>query len=154
MIRIGIHLLSIATLLALAAPAGLRAESKAEEVPAPEFKEVYDLIREHLAGTSEAELNRAAVAGLVSELGAKVSVVTNGKPAAAAETRLVSRETLLDNAVAYVRIGRVEEGLAKAVRAACETLGASNKLKGRGSGPALRGRRLIMRRRRRFATCS
>src|ERR1035441_10119068 len=57
--------------------AGLRAQAKAEDAPAPEFKEVYDLIRAHLAGMSEAQLNQAAVGALVSGLASRVSLVTN-----------------------------------------------------------------------------
>jgi len=45
---------------ALAAQPVLRAETRGE---APDFKEVYDIIRAHLGGTSEEELNRKAVRG-------------------------------------------------------------------------------------------
>ena len=55
-----------------------RAQAKAEADGAPDFKEVYESIRAHVAGLSEAELNRAAVQGLVSALGPKVTLVTNG----------------------------------------------------------------------------
>ena len=59
----------LAVLLAFAAgQAGLRAEPKAEQAGPPDFKEVYDLIRAHLAGMSEGQLSQAAVGGLVSGL--------------------------------------------------------------------------------------
>ena len=68
----------LAVLLMLAGgQAGLRAQPKAEDAQAPEFKEVYDLIRAHLAGMSEGQLNQAAVGALVSGLAPKVSLVTN-----------------------------------------------------------------------------
>src|SRR5213082_1308846 len=35
---------------------------------APDFKEVYELLRANLAGTDEAGLNRAAVQGLLTQL--------------------------------------------------------------------------------------
>src|SRR5207248_2950745 len=44
---------------------------------APDFKEVYDLVRTHLPGMTESELNRAAVQGLVSNLSPRLSLVTN-----------------------------------------------------------------------------
>jgi C-terminal processing protease CtpA/Prc len=110
---------------------GLRAETKAEEAPAPDFNEVYDSVRAHLAGMSEAELNRAAVQGLVSALGHKVSLVTNGAAAkSSAEAPLVSQSSLMEVEIAYVRVERVGDGLAKAVREAYDRLGATNKLKG------------------------
>ena len=70
--------LLLAVLLVLAGgQAGLRAQAKAEEAQGPDFKEVYDLIRAHLAGMSEGQLNRAAVSALVSGLAPRVSLVTN-----------------------------------------------------------------------------
>jgi hypothetical protein len=131
MIRTGIHSLLAATLAVLATPPGLRAETKVEAAPAPDFKEVYDAIRAHAAGLSEAELNRAAVEGLVSALSPKVLLLTNGasaKPAAAG--LLVSKSSVMEGEIAYVRVERVGEGLAKAVRAGYDEVGATNKLKG------------------------
>src|SRR5438876_3719297 len=85
---------------------------------APDFKEVYDLVRTHLPGLSEAELNRAAVKGLTSALAPKVSLVPKGAGSTTqSESALVTRSNLFDGKVAYVRIGRVEEDLAKAIRA-------------------------------------
>lgn len=131
MIRIGIHSLLIAALVVLAAPLGLRAETKAETAPAPEFNEVYDSVRAHLAGMSEAELNRAAVQGFISALGPRVSLVTSGATAKpAADALLVSKSSLMDEKIAYVRIETVGEGLAKAVRGACQKVAGTNQLKG------------------------
>jgi len=50
MMRIRIHSLLAALLVLAGGQAGLRGEAKAEDVHAPDFKEVYDLIRAHLAG--------------------------------------------------------------------------------------------------------
>ena len=63
------------------------AQTKAEDAGGPEFKEVYDLVRAHLAGTSEEQLNQAAVRELVSGLAPRVALVTNGAAAKAAERR-------------------------------------------------------------------
>jgi hypothetical protein len=97
----------------------------------PDFKEVYDLIRTHLPGISEADLNQAAVKGLVSALAPRVSLTGDGQRAAtSSETPLVSRSGLLDKGIAYVRVGRVGPGLAEAVRGADAVLGATNTLNG------------------------
>ena len=75
--RIRINSLLAVLLVLAGGSAGLQAQAKAEDAPVPEFKEVYDLIRAHLAGMSEAQLNQAAVGALVSGLASRVSLVTN-----------------------------------------------------------------------------
>ncbi len=95
----------------------------------PDFQEVYDLLRAHLAGSNEKELNRAAVQGLVSQLYPRVSIVTNAAKSNA-ETKLVSKTGLFDGAIGYVRIARAGDGLATAIRDAHHELTATNKLKG------------------------
>ncbi len=102
----------------------------AETNALPDFKEVYDLVREHLAGANEAELNRAAVEGFLASLHGKARLV--GSQAAASDTNavLVAKSAVLDNGVAYVRAGRIEAGLAEAVRSVCEQMAKTNKLKG------------------------
>ena len=129
--RIRIHsVLAYLMMLAGAQPT-LSAEAKAEATHAPDFQEVYDLVRAHLTGTSEAQLNRAAVQALLAGLGPRVTLATNGAAAKArAEAPLVSRSGLFHGDIAYVRIERVGEGLAQAVRDACKKLSATNKLSG------------------------
>src|SRR3974390_1891220 len=108
-----------------------RAETKAEAVDTPDFKEVYDALRVHLTGVNETELNRAAVEGLISALHGKVSLVTNGESSRTSSAALpVSRSTLLEGDIAYLRVEKVSEGLANAVQGAYTRLTASNKLKG------------------------
>jgi len=92
---------------------------------------VFDLVRAHLAGTSEAELNRTAVEGLLAGLRGKVRLVTETNlPVLPTNAPLVSKTNLLEDDIAYVRVSRVADGLASAVSAAYQTLSASNKLKG------------------------
>ncbi len=115
-------------LVFLAAARGARAEAAA---PAPDFREIYDLVRAHLAGISDSDLNRAAVQGLVNSLGPKVSLVSsNASASPTADSPLVSKSKRFEDDIAYLRVGHVEEGLAKAVREVCDTLAASNKLQG------------------------
>ena len=107
---------------------GLAAES---ESPAPDFKEVYDLVRAHLAGVSETELNRTAVQGLVSALSPKVSLV--GQESAsnlASERPMIGKSALFEGKIAYLRITRIDNGLQKALREAYERWATSNKLNG------------------------
>ena len=96
----------------------------------PDFKEVYDLLRTHLAGTTDADLNRAAVEGLLTALRGKVTLAGEEGAAAYTNAALVSRSSLLDNVVAYVRVARVADGLAKDFAEAIRQLGATNRLKG------------------------
>jgi len=114
---------------AVAFPFSSLADAKDE---APDFKEVFELVRSHVSGLSEDELNRAAVQGLLSALGPKVWLVTNGASGkeAGPETRSLMASTVYDGEIGYLRVGRVDDGLAKAIRDSCKELGATNKLKG------------------------
>lgn len=97
---------------------------------APDFKEVYELIRQHVAGLSEAELNQAAVQGLVNALGTKVMLVTNeSADTSSAESPMV-RSNLFEGDIAYLRIRRVANGLDKEIREACRPTDGTNKFKG------------------------
>jgi hypothetical protein len=129
--RSGISLLLPVLLVLAVGQAGLRAQTKAEDAQAPDFKEVYDLVRAHLSGMSEGQLNRAAVSALVSGLAPRVSLVTNAAATrAAGETPLVIKSSVFDGDILYVRVGRVGDGLAQAISAACGKPATTNKLKG------------------------
>lgn len=97
----------------------------------PSFQEVYDLVRQHDSGVSEAELNRAAVQGLISALGPRVSLVTNGVAGGgSAEVKPVSQAKFFEGDIAYFRISRVGPGLPKAVADAFRKLDATNEVSG------------------------
>jgi len=98
----------------------------------PEFKEVYDLVRQHANGLSERDLNRAAVQGLVLALSPRLVLLTNDAPGtqASAGQALVIKSSWFEGDVAYLRIGRVADGLAQAIREAADRISSSNKLKG------------------------
>jgi len=129
MLRLGMHSVLTGLLVLLAGPALARAAAGGQT---PDFSEVYDAVRAHLAGANEADLNRAAVQGLVSALAPKVSLLTSpgDGPETGAGTPLVSKSSLFDAALAYVRVERVGPGLAEAVRNACQRLAGTNQLKG------------------------
>lgn len=128
MIRLGKHssLTVLLTLFAGAFPAAAATNAT------PDFKEVYESIRAHGAGVDAAELNRAAVAGLLKELGPKASLVTGGPEGRSASvvTQLVSQALVFEDDIAYLRIARVADGLATSLRSAYQPLNESNKLKG------------------------
>lgn len=131
MIRTGIDsLLAIVMVLSFTSTRA-RAEASTNAMAAPDFNEVYAAVRSHLPEMSEPELNRAAVQGLLSALGPRVLLVTNGTVAkSAAETNLITKSILMDDRIAYLRVEAVADGLANATRTAYDKLAGTNKLKG------------------------
>jgi hypothetical protein len=98
---------------------------------APDFKEVYELLRDNLAGADESDLNRAAVQGLLSELQSRATVVgqsRDGSPHGPVEPAI--RSGVFDGSYGYFRIGQVGSDTAKQVSTAYEQLTSSNQLKG------------------------
>ncbi len=97
----------------------------------PDFREVYGLIQTHLEGATEANLNRAAVQGLIAQLRPKVSLISSSnEPTAPSEGPLLVKSLLYDGPIAYLRVARVEAGLANQVAAAYKALSGTNQLKG------------------------
>ncbi len=126
MIRPGKHS-SITLLLLLAATPASRAATNSP----PDFQEVYESLRAHVTGVDAAQLNLAAVAGLIKELGPKADLVTAGAETQSPELpALVSKAAVFEGDLAYLRLDRVGGGLAAALRSAYEPLAASNKLSG------------------------
>src|SRR5437879_6247885 len=127
MMRFGIATFSAGLAFCLAGSQLLLADNN----ETPDFQQVYNLIREHASGVSEAELNRAAVKGLVSQLAPRVTLVTNDSSSTSSDAAgLVLKSNVYEGPIGYLRIGNVDEGLAKAVAEAYEKLGSTNKLKG------------------------
>jgi hypothetical protein len=112
----------------MAGQCGSRAETKSNGA---DFQEVYQLIRAHLPGVTDAELNQAAIQGLLTTFGPKVSLVTNGtsRTSSPAESN-VSKSSMLESDIAYLRVARVTEGLAADARNVVQQFSATNKLKG------------------------
>jgi hypothetical protein len=96
-----------------------------------EFKEVFELIRAHAAGVNEAELNRAAVDGLLTKLNSKAWIVDAAK-ATSPETNTspVSSSALFDENYGYIRIARINSRLPEQFSSALQNLSATNKVKG------------------------
>ncbi|MDB6111485.1 MAG: Peptidase [Pedosphaera sp.] len=120
--------LSFALVTLLVCPAVTKAEVTNT---APNFKEVYDLIRTHLAGETQADLDRAAVQGLLNQLHAKVSLAagpseTNSQPAA----QLLAKSALYEGPIGYLRVGHVGKGLAGRIAAGFKEFANTIHLKG------------------------
>jgi hypothetical protein len=100
--------------------------------PAPDFKEIYDLLRTNLSGATDENLNRAAIQGLVSQFPGKVSLVGGAADGSAIpqDGTALSKSAILENDVMYFRAGRVTGNLANELSAAYRTLTATNKAAG------------------------
>lgn len=115
-------------LLAGLLPVCLPATSRA---PAPDFDELRALVRAHLPGLTEAELNRAAVDGLLHGLRGRVLLVTNtSQPLPDSNAPVILGAQILEERALWVRVGRVAEGLAPALRAGLAEAQRTNRLAG------------------------
>jgi hypothetical protein len=108
--------------------AGGTLAGRADTTNAPDFKEVYDLLRAHLPGATDASLNQTAVAGLLAELKGRAELI-NDSTVATTSTNLV-KASVLENTVAWLRVSRVTDDLAASLRAASQAVTVSNKLAG------------------------
>jgi C-terminal processing protease CtpA/Prc len=118
-----LYLLLLLPGLVVTAPALAASESS------PDFEEVRQLVREHLAGTSDSELNRASVEGLLNSLRGKVRLIaTNAPPATNAPA--ITKVTMIDDQIACLRVGQVSASLPAVIRRQCISLAATNKLIG------------------------
>jgi hypothetical protein len=115
--------LALATLFG--AGGSLRADTLAPHGTAPDFKEVYELLRTNFPGATAEDLNRAAVEGLLSRFPGKVSLVGG-----AADGSALSKSAVIESNVAYLRIGRVAANLADELGAAYRVLAGTNKIAG------------------------
>lgn len=98
---------------------------------APDFKEVYELLKANLAGVTDTELNRAAVAGLLSELRPQVRVIGEaGTAAGATNAALKVTTAVYEGGYGYVRMSQMNAGADKQFAGAWQQLTATNKLKG------------------------
>jgi len=95
----------------------------------PDFEEVRGLVREHLTGASDSELNRASVEGLLNTLRGKVRLVGSNSPASTSASA-ITKVTIIDNRIACLRVGQVSASLADEIRRQCINLSATNKLIG------------------------
>ena len=99
----------------------------------PPFSELYNLLRTNLAGVSEADLNRAAVLGLIEQLSPKVTLVEDkNRSAEASDSNAASafKASVFENAYGYLRIGQFDNGTDQRAMDAYHKLASTNRLKG------------------------
>jgi hypothetical protein len=98
----------------------------------PNFEEVYQLLRSNLYGVSQADLDRAAVKGLLEQLPGQAMLEESNSAAIPSASDTLAKVALYDDSYAYLRIGRVEGNLAEKLRAAYDGLARTNNSKIRG----------------------
>jgi len=94
----------------------------------PNFDEIHELLRKNLAGVSEAELEQAAIHGLINQLHPLVSVVTNS--GAVTNQAPLAATSVLEGAYGYFRFNQIIDDVDKEFAAALKRIAATNKLKG------------------------
>jgi len=98
---------------------------------APQFRELYDLLRTNLTGVSEGDLNRAAVQGLVDQLGPKVTLADDKEsPANDTNSPVALKASVFESAFGYLRLGQFGEGADKKLMDAYRQMASTNRLKG------------------------
>lgn len=138
-----IILLLLTTTLASAQQSGPRARPEGlggASSASPAFEEVYELLRKNLAGVSEAELEQAAVAGLIHQLHPMVTLLTNtgplnpnSGPRASGSTLNVAPTLvgqLFEGVYAYFRFNTIAGDIDKEFSAALKRLASTNRLRG------------------------
>ena len=127
MMRRFLNLFVLALAGLLAACSSSRADTTAA---APDFQQVYDLLRANLAGVSGAELNSAAVEGLLKQLHGRATIVGNETETASESGTDLIKSAVLENDVAYLRVGEVGSSLKNELHTAYHALAATNKIAG------------------------
>lgn len=93
--------------------------------PMPDFDELRAVIRAHLIGATDAELNRASVEGLLHSLRGKVRLLAAENPGAASNAPALARLAVVEEA-AYLRIHELNASLPAALATGCRALAATN----------------------------
>lgn len=117
-------------MVALMTATGLRSYG-AETNLWPEFREVYELLRAHLVGVSEAELNQKAVEGLLQQFKSRVFMEGQGTAAGThlADGALASTNVFREQ-FGYIRVGTVGNGLKELMAQSVDILRQTNAIKG------------------------
>jgi len=96
------------------------------EAPPADFQEIQSLLREHLIEFNEAELERAAVRGVLHEFKGRVAL----RGTVATQPAEAPGVSYLDGNVARFRIMHVQEGLAAGLEELFKAVQSTNALKG------------------------
>jgi carboxyl-terminal processing protease len=98
----------------------------------PKFEEVYQIISSNLTGVSQAELDHAAVKGLLEQFPGQVMLVDSNNPAAPSAADTLSKVAIYSDSYAYFRISRVDGNIARYFRTAYEDMARTNKSRIKG----------------------
>jgi hypothetical protein len=104
------------------------ATNSANTAAGANFQELYDLLRKNLTGVSDAELEQAAVQGLIKQLHPLVSIATNAPPTTNGAP--LAATSVLEGTFAYFRFNEIAEGADKEFSSALKRIGSTNKLRG------------------------
>jgi len=96
----------------------------------PKFHEIYQILSTNLEGVNAAELDQAAVLGLIHQLGPRASLVGVGEGFSTADPLAEAR--VFDESFAYFRAASVTASLPEAFRAAFKEMVETNKTKIKG----------------------
>lgn len=93
-----------------------------------QLEQVYNLLRTNLQGADTANLDQAAVKGLLNQYHARATLVREGTPdGASAVAAPLGKTTVFDDSYAYFRVMRVGGDLARELRRAYHQLSQTNK---------------------------
>ena len=92
------------------------------------FDEVHELLRKNLTGVTDAELEQAAIHGLIDQLHPLVSVVTN--TGAVTDITPLAATSVFEGTYAYFRFNQITHDADKEFATALKRIGSTNKLKG------------------------
>lgn len=95
---------------------------------APDFQEVYDLLRAHVPGITEDRLKQAAVDGLVAEFPGQVSLLAPGTTAPTNPPTVVAAR--FDQTVLYLRPSAITATLGPRLQTARQALTTTNPMAG------------------------
>lgn len=98
--------------------------------PAPEFKEVYDLLRTHLKTMDASALNQAAVQGLLYELQSKVTLLPPETSSGSTNVSGLRKTNLYEGKFLFVQLAQLAPGSAQGLREAWQAAGKTNSLQG------------------------
>ena len=116
-------------ILCLCLTAGLAVAVSA--APTPKFDEVFKVLSTNLGGVSAADLDRAAVEGLIAQLGPRVALVDGSAPhSSGSAVAPVASSRVFDGPFAYMRLSSMTSNLPAAFRSAYHQIAETNKIKG------------------------
>ena len=99
--------------------------------PAPDFNQIYELLRANAPGLTAAELNTAAVNGLLEQLHGRAMIVGGSNETTAPKSRAeLIKSAVLESNVAYLHVGKVGDDLVNQLKKSYHAMATSNKIVG------------------------